>query len=359
MLTLSTIGFTGTQHRFSPLCTWSITLRHYKAVRQKHPGLCRTTEPDAVPRAAVAATELGNERGCRHRSEPNAVPHRALTPLRAPRGSSPPHSRAAPQLLPCAYTALPPHGSTAQSHRRPKGKFVPLPCGSGAVGKPLSPATPGGPTCVQPLPQARPRPACRHVAPRRHGNGGAIPRGGAGRRTRDRSPSGVVRYTWAAAGKGRLLLCVGSRARLSLCCPWGKQRSRSESRSCSSRPGRGLICTFGRGRAAGSGCAARKARGSAFPPAGPYRRLSFVLSLSTKRWEPKQARGFPQQKGERFRCPAGHCCHPLVGSVPRGAGAMPPRDWSALEGSCGVTWKMKGYKAGVPKHGLLLTWKST
>lgn len=47
----------------------------------------------------------------------------------------------------------------------------------------------------------------------------SFPRGGAGRRTRDRSPSGVVRYTWAAAGKGRLLLRVGSRARLSLCCP--------------------------------------------------------------------------------------------------------------------------------------------
>lgn len=357
MLTLSTIGFTGTQHRFSPLCTWSITLRHYKAVRQKHPGLCRTTEPDTVPRAAVAATELGNERGCRHRSEPNAVPHRALTPLRAPRGSSPPHSRAAPQLLPRAYTALPPHGSTAQSHRRPKGKFVPLPCGSGAVGKPLSPATRAGPpaySCSH-RPGRGPPAAMSH----RVATATAAPFRGAGRRTRDRSPSGVVRYTWAAAGKGRLLLRVGLRARLSLCCPWGKQRSRSESRSCSSLPGRGLICTFGRGRAAGSGCAARKARGSAFPPAGPYRRLSFVLSLSIKRWEPKQARGFPQQKRERFRCPAGRCCHPLVGSVPRGAGAMPPRDWTALEGSCGVTWQMKGYKAGVPKHGLLLTRKST
>lgn len=267
MLTLSTIGFTGTQHRFSPLCTWSITLRHYKAVRQKHPGLCRTTEPDTVPRAAVAATELGNERGCRHRSEPNAVPHRALTPLRAPRGSSPPHSRAAPQLLPCAYTALPPHGSTAQSHRRPKGKFVPLPCGSGAVGKPLSPATPGGPTCVQPFPQARPRPACRHVAPRRHGNGGAIPRGGAGR---GGGRGTVLLPGWCATRGLRQVrggcCCVWVRGHGSLCAVREGNRDHGLNPALA-HPARGGASSVPLGEGEPQGAAARPGR----PGAAPFR----------------------------------------------------------------------------------------
>lgn len=55
----------------------------------------------------------------------------------------------------------------------------------------LRTAAPTGPAAAR-------LPPCRTASPRqrrRHSAG----RGGAGRRTRDRSPSGVVRYTWAAA----------------------------------------------------------------------------------------------------------------------------------------------------------------
>lgn len=178
---------------------------------------------DTAPRAAAVTAPQGNERGCRHPSHPSTVPRaeRRRAPKAPPtavtdaaRGApAAPHR---PKPSRDRRPALPPRGSTAESQRRPKATFVAPPCGTWPWEGRSAPRRRAGPPAHgrSPRPGRGPPAAISHRVPTATGD-----RGGAAAAGPFCFRGGALRCTWAAAGKGRPPLCVGSWARLRSCRP--------------------------------------------------------------------------------------------------------------------------------------------